>query len=61
MIDYNIVSYCRKCNKRMVHKKGHGPVWYCPECKEKIDKARAKEAEERMKEAEEQAKKDKKK
>lgn len=51
MVDYNVVSYCRKCNKRMVHKKGHGPVWYCPECKENVDKARTKEAEERAKEA----------
>ncbi|MBD3209479.1 hypothetical protein GF367_03600 [Candidatus Woesearchaeota archaeon] len=46
MVEYNVVSYCRKCGKRMVHKRGEGTFIYCPECKRKIDEARAAEDEE---------------
>ncbi|MBN1274724.1 hypothetical protein JXA12_00320 [Candidatus Woesearchaeota archaeon] len=44
MAEYNVVSYCRSCKKRMVHKKGEYQGWYCPACQERLDKARAREA-----------------
>ena len=55
IVDYNIVSYCRSCKKRMVSKKGSNKSWYCPECYERIRSSKARE--EAEKEEEEEKKK----
>lgn len=46
MVEYRVVKYCRKCNKRYLVNKGEGRKIFCEDCFRKILKQKAKEEKE---------------